>query len=193
MHKRWMLTGLILAAGAAIAMAGPMENARQAFQQGDNARGVAELRKAAEAGDANAQLSLGNWFAFGQGAAKDPVEAAQWFRMAADRGLPAAQNALGGLYFNGQGVSRNLSEAAKWFRKAAMQGFSPAQNALGAMYAKGLGVDPSPIQAYMWFSVAAARGHANAKTALSDLARNLPAPQREEGERLAKNWKPVTP
>jgi TPR repeat protein len=64
-------------------------------------------------GDADAQLSLGEKYAKGEGVAKDPVEAARWFRRAAEVGGNAiAQNSLGEMYARGDGVPQNEEEAA---------------------------------------------------------------------------------
>jgi TPR repeat protein len=41
---------------------------------------------AAEQGHTIAQFNLGLCFMYGQGVAKDPVEAVKWYRMAAEQG-----------------------------------------------------------------------------------------------------------
>jgi TPR repeat protein len=50
----------------------------------------------------------------GEGLAKDPVEAARFFRSAAEQGLPNAEFNLASAYFGGTGVPANYVEAAKW-------------------------------------------------------------------------------
>jgi len=55
---------------------------------------LAELRAAAERGDAKAQFGLGLRYAKGQGAPKDWTLAVQWYRKAADQGDAKAQEAL---------------------------------------------------------------------------------------------------
>jgi len=80
---------------------------------------LAELVKAAEAGNPSAQCDLAVAFAEGQGVSQDYKEAARWFRKAAEQGYAAAQSNLGLLFHLGQGVPQDYKEALKWFRKAA--------------------------------------------------------------------------
>jgi hypothetical protein len=98
------------------------------------------LRKAAEAGFAEAQYFLADRYAkFGasgryaeyrfqadgsltKSGGIDPrndFEAARWCRKAADQGLPAAQLQLGLMYLNGQGIPKDFVEALKWATLAA--------------------------------------------------------------------------
>src|SRR5882762_2102412 len=79
---------------------------------------VAALRRAAEQGDAIAQLKLGIRYDGGLGVPQNYVLAASWYRKAADQGLAAAQYNLGVSYQQGQGVSRDFAQAAAWYRKA---------------------------------------------------------------------------
>lgn len=79
----------------------------------------AETKKKAEAGDAQAQLSLGGMYANGRGVAKDDAEAAKWWRKAADQGRAQAQYNLGGMYNKGEGVPKDFTEAYAWFNLAA--------------------------------------------------------------------------
>ena len=67
------------------------------------------LQKKAEAGDAEAQVTLGWMYYAGEDYAgkevpKDFVESAKWYRRAAEQGNAEAQSALGELYFRGIGV-----------------------------------------------------------------------------------------
>ena len=91
---------------------------------------VAELRKVAEQGDAQAQFRLGVCYAKGDGVAEDLREAVKWFRKAAEQGDAKGQFNLGNCYANGDGVAEDQREAVKWYRKAAEQGDALAQAAL---------------------------------------------------------------
>ena len=91
---------------------------------------AAALRGAAEKGDVQAQLNLGEMYRTGEGVAQDYKEAAAWFRKAADQGLAQAQYDLGLMYHEGKGVAKDDKEAAAWFRKAADQGHADARAAL---------------------------------------------------------------
>ena len=54
----------------------------------DYTEAVMWFRKAADQGDAVAELLLGNHYAFGNGVPQDYSEAMSWFRMAAGQGHP---------------------------------------------------------------------------------------------------------
>jgi len=59
---------------------------------------IADLRKKAEAGDAEAQFNLGGMYAQGTSVEMDGKEAIKWYRKAADQGVAEAQFNLGLMY-----------------------------------------------------------------------------------------------
>ena len=129
------------------------------------------LRKNAEAGDAEAQNSLGSMYFSGeaisrdaQGKAKDrdPAVAAGWFFRAAEQGHAGAQFNLGLLYFSGEGVEKDTAEAVELFTKSAEQGNIDAQNNLGVIYLMGEGVKQNTDKAIEWFEKAAEQGNEEA-------------------------------
>jgi TPR repeat protein len=69
-------------------------------------------------GDSEAQYQLGRLHLSGQGAAKDPVQAARWFRLAASKGQRYAQAMLGTMLFKGQGVQRQTAMGLFWLTVA---------------------------------------------------------------------------
>jgi len=145
----------------------------------------------AKQGDAGAQSNLGLMYANGRGVVKNEVEAVKWFRKAADQGYAEAQFSLGVMYNIGQGVVKNEAEAVKWYRKAADQGHAKAQYNLGNMYSDGQGVVKDEIEGYKWFLLAGAQGNEKAKKNISIVERAMTPSQRAEGQRLAREWKPV--
>ena len=88
--------------------------------------------KAVEDGDPEAQCDLAIAYRYGQGCAKNEVEAVKWFRKAAEQGNARAQVEIGRRYLYGLGVGvlTDEAEAVKWFRKAAEQGHKDAETAL---------------------------------------------------------------
>jgi len=60
----------------------------------DETQAAAWYRKAAEQGDAQAQVMLGASYAGGHGVQKSETEAARWWRDAARQGNKDAQNSL---------------------------------------------------------------------------------------------------
>lgn len=75
----------------------------------------------AEAGDAEAQMTLAYAYVTGRGVVRDPEEAFKWYRKAADQGNPRAQKWLGMMYGTGFGVPINCEESRKWAYMAAVQ------------------------------------------------------------------------
>jgi TPR repeat protein len=128
-------------------------------------------RKAADLGDALAQLNLGMYFEQGLGGVpRDYEEAARWYRKAAEQGNPVAQYSLGLIYQNGrQGVPIDFAEAMKWHRTAADQGYAPSQSSLGAMYGVGQGVPQDYAESLKWFRKAADLGDALAQSGLGQM------------------------
>ena len=97
------------------------------------------LRKA-EAGDAEAQATLGSFFFNGvpeAGLEPDFRLAASWLSKAAGAHHIQAQTTLGYLYITGNGVPQNFRRAAKWFQQAADAGDPEAQNQCGSMLYTG--------------------------------------------------------
>jgi hypothetical protein len=84
------------------------------------------LRRAAEAGNAGAQVNLGRMYQLGDGMPKDGRQAAQWYRNAAEQGNAMGQNNLGVMYESGDGVPKDLVSAYKWFNLSAAQGLELA-------------------------------------------------------------------
>ena len=111
----------------------------------------------ANAGDAAAQVEVGEDYAAGKGVARDYKLAAEWYRKAAEKGDVAGEMHLAGLYRDGGGkyFARDMAQAAEWYRKAAEQGDVTAQGILGTLYWLGQGVELSYPDAYYWLDLAA--------------------------------------
>jgi uncharacterized protein len=123
----------------------------------------AALANTAEAGDAEAQLSLGQMYVNGEGVSKDVVKAVEWFQKAASQGHPKAQFSLGKMYYLGESVPKDAVKAVEWYQKAAEQGYANAQFNLGKMYQTGEGVQTDLAKAVEWYEKAAAQGNADAQ------------------------------
>ena len=126
--------------------------------------------------------------------AQQDEAARSWFlaeEAKAKQGDAGAQYNLGLMYANGQGVVKNEVEAVKWYRKAADQGNAKAQHNLGVCYAFGQGVVKDEIEGYKWFLLAGAQGGEQAKKCILISERAMTPAQRAEGQRLAREWKPV--
>ncbi len=126
----------------------------------------AELRAAAEKGNAEAQGNLARMYNNGWGAPKDKDLTFYWAKKAADQGNALGQNYIGQAFFQGDVVAKDLKQAARWYRLAAEQGFPVAQSNLGWMYMKGNGVTADASQAVNWFRKAAEQGSSNGQSGL---------------------------
>jgi TPR repeat protein len=91
---------------------------------------MAEIRAAAEQGNAVAQTSRGSMYDMGLGEAEDPAKAAKWYRRAADQGHAPAQAHLGGMYVKGRGVPQDIVLAHMWLNLAASRGEAVAAEKL---------------------------------------------------------------
>lgn len=139
-----------------------------AFDQGNYADVVAQVRPRAEQGDAAAQTLLGYLHQYGLGVGRDASAAADWYRKAADQGHANAQYLLGYMYHRGVGVLRDLGQALRWYRTAAEQGVTAARVNLGVMYRQGEGVDQDLEEAVAQFFSAAEAGLAGAQHSLAE-------------------------
>jgi len=128
-----------------------------------------EAKKAAENGDAEAQLAVGTMYDLGQGVPQNFTEALKWYTRAANLGNAVARNNLGVMYLEGKGTAQNFTEAAKWIAMSANQGDAKAQMNLGFLYGDGNGVPRNPIYAIYWLRKGAEQGDAAAEAALGNV------------------------
>ena len=161
MYKTLCLA-LLLAASAAHALtAEESQTLRQAAitagKQGDDATAFAHWQTLAEAGDAQAQLTLGLLHYQGDGTAQDSAQARAWLEKAAVQNNITAQYMLGVLYQRGEGGAQDHAKARAWLEKAAAQGSPEAQYNLGIFYNKGRGVPQNSAKARAWYEKAAAQ------------------------------------
>lgn len=144
-----------------------MENARNAYFEGDFLSALSTWREMAERGDARAQNNLGILFRNGEGLVQDFDQARAWLLRSAAQGHAQAQYSLGIMYDFGYGVPQNYPEALRWYERAAALGNADAQYSLGVFYAEGRGVGRSLAEAARWYALAAQLGHANAQNILA--------------------------
>src|ERR1043166_3692575 len=91
---------------------------------------VSQLRKNAEAGDAEAENMLGVMYSMGEGVDRDKAEAVRWYHKAAKHGNSAAMFNLGAAYYNGDGVGVDDVASCAWFLLAQEAGYSQADDAV---------------------------------------------------------------
>jgi len=155
---------------------------------------LAQIKAAAERGDAQAQARLGDsyeeHFAF--------AAAAGWFRKAAEQGVPHAQWRLGTMLRDGRktfgensvAVPKAGDEGLKWIFLAANQGLDSAQLDLGYFYDKGYGVKQDCVEAYKWYKLGTQKYGLLRSMKLDPLILKMSQEQIQEGERRAKDFTP---
>ncbi len=119
---------------------------------------VAEMQKAAEAGNPAACYHLGEMHLAGDEVPVDVARAVVLLEKAAEAGHSKAAFRLGKLHADGEVVPQNLPYAFQRYQAAARAGEAEAQYNLGAMYASGRGVKRDYVQGLAWLIVAAKNG-----------------------------------
>ena len=130
---------------------------------------LAALQKKAEAGDADAQDTLGSIYydAGLPGVEKNDQLAVQWFSKAAAQGHAHAQLGMGLAYEAGRGVPKDGSQAANWYQKAADQGMPRAQFLLASLLSDGKDAPKDDeVRAFNLLRVAADGGYRDAQNSL---------------------------
>ena len=117
---------------------------------------LAEVRSAAERGDADAQYELCMRYSKGDGVAQDLDEALNWgvkaieqghekafmwLRDSAEQGFVQSQYRLGWCYYESRRVPKNHALSVKWWTEAAKQGHVHALYDLAGCYYYGDGTE----------------------------------------------------
>lgn len=98
-----------------------------AYQRGDYATALKELKPLAEQGNASAQSVLGQMYRWGLGVPKSRKAAIKWYILAAEQGLAQAQTGLGVMYATGGRAKKSNTPAYMWWSIAASQGYVEAR------------------------------------------------------------------
>jgi uncharacterized protein len=142
------------------------DQAGERFKVGDHAGAAHIVARAADAGNALAQLRLAMMYEQADGVARDLRAAIAWYARAAAQGEPASQAELGLFYepdTNGTTVlPENWDLAVQLWRASAQQGWMRGQFYLGRAYEFGMAVPQNRGEAIAWFEKAGAQGHAQA-------------------------------
>jgi uncharacterized protein len=165
----------------------------------DHSEAVRWWHRAAQAGNAWAERSLGDSYFAGRGVEQDLQAAAYWYKRAAEQGVPIAWQHLALMYERGLGIEQDDFIALRWYRRAAEYGFLTAMLNLGDRYAEGRTVPQDYVQAHKWFNLAGS-GAAASEEALRDrairarerVAAAMTAEQIAEAQRLAREWESST-
>ena len=153
--------------------------------------GLAAISAKADAGDVEAQLSLGLRYGNAVGDTADFGRAAHWFRKAADQHFARAQYLLGVMFAHGQGVTPDHAISEDWLRKAAEGGDAGGQHEFG-MICYRASLDPiradrqeSRLEAYKWLHLAAAQGYRDSTAIWELVTMSMTRAEITEGNRRA--------
>ncbi len=144
-----------------------ISQAQSAVGSKNSEEAIRLLTPAAEQGDGEASLFLGNMYLYGAGVEEDLQAARKWLEVAAREGRIDALYNLGAIYDKGLGVPRDVKQAIKWFILAADQRDPQAQVNLAILYFKGDGVDKDVRSAEEWLKRAAGNGSKRAQGILA--------------------------
>ncbi|HEX4299473.1 MAG TPA: 2OG-Fe(II) oxygenase [Gammaproteobacteria bacterium] len=136
--------------------------ARHSHDSAEFGRGLELLRRSAEAGWLEAEVTLGNVYAQVHLLADAEQLAVAHYRRAAAQGHPMAQDRLADLHMIGRGVPQSDTEALQWCRRTAEQAYPLAQCNLAYMFAEGIGTGADDRAATDWYLRAAAQGEPRA-------------------------------
>ncbi len=186
--SRWFRAAVVFAAVISLVLIDG-----QAWAQTSRLPSLAETKKKAEAGDAQAQFELGRSFV----GTFDSGSAAQWYLRAASQGHVAAQGELGGMLLNGKprlvgigsGVAKNEGDAVVWLAKAANGGSVGAMHLLARCCLNGTGVKIDRVEAYKWLKLATDRSSIVAKVELDSLILKLSSEEIAQGQRRADQFR----
>ncbi len=163
--KLWL--PLLILSFSTAALAGPLEDALQAYDKGNYVQAAQLLAPLAKNGDAVAQLRLGMLNYYGRGMKENEPAAMELWEKSAAHGNTEAMFQLGKAYTFGSQLAKSNAdpdvEAAKWYYKAASAGHAEAQFSLGLMFLVGKGVVEDRAEAMRWIRMAADQGQPEAK------------------------------
>ena len=149
---------------------------------------IEEIKRKADAGDAEAQYRLGLIYLTGVDLSKNEEKAKKMFRKAADQEHPGAQYELGLMYYEDEVLYRNVNEAWQLWDSASRGGCVAAMFRLSKMCADGECCSEFPKSAYIWALIAKKRGHTEAGELIENLesALNINKEERRLRQKVAE-------
>jgi uncharacterized protein len=142
------------------------------MERGEDVKAADSFEKSANAGLADAQYALSQFFNSGRGRVKDIVKSTNYLEKAAKQNLTEAEVEYGLALFNGKGTTKNESEGVKYLKIAALKGNAIGQNRYARALAAGIGVKADAKNAALWHAIATLQGISD--TWLDDQTAKLP-------------------
>lgn len=153
---------------------------------------VAATKQKAEAGDPQAQLSLGDMLAFNFKSA----DALGWYRKSAAQGSVEAKSRAGEMLLFGragipasQNVAQNPIEGVQWTFEAATNFNAKACQNMSKCYQNGIGVSVNLVEAYAWLELYAEKDATLGRFWLNQLALQLDSQRIQEAQNMVAGFK----
>jgi TPR repeat protein len=144
---------------------------------GDDEGARAWHRRAADKGDEEAMMSLGDLYRFGRGVKRNLKAAFRWYEAAAEAGNLEGLATMAYCYAAGEGVRRNEAKAVEIYERAAKLGHDDSRLSLVACYLHGTGVDKNVEKGMALLRELAEEGPAGAMMLAETLYEGELAPQ----------------
>lgn len=147
------------------------------------------FQKAADGGDAEAQLLLARALVNGQGLPRDPEAGLRWAQAAADQGHPDAMVLAGDLLrpSNLEAATTRYRQALRAFMERTQKGDADACLAYALMHTAGKGVEKDPVEGLAWMLTSRRLGLDPFKVLIIQLSESaLTKPQRAEAAQRAE-------
>lgn len=132
---------------------------------------VAQLKKAAGQGDAEAQTALGLMYEQGRNVARDYKKALMWYRKAAKQGNAQALYNLGRIHETALGETQDMAKAVQRYADAAKLGNADAQRRLSQMFEAGESAARNNKDAAEWYRQKTERAQQEAEAKAQEEAR----------------------
>ena len=135
----------------------------------DVQKGTQILKEAANTGDINSLIILGDLYHFGIGVQKNADKALEYYRRGADRGSVAAFVKLGKLLIDYPSISIEAATIRLWEEEAERHNHPGAQYLMGVLHWMGVGIEGSEEEAVRFLRMAADGGVGEAIPHLQEL------------------------
>ncbi len=126
------------------------------FVEQDYVQAMEWFEKAADLGNADAMVWIGDFYLDGQGVEQDYAKAFEWYEKGLNLGNTDSMNCIGRMYKDGLGVEQDYFQAMEWAKKSAELGNVTAMRNIAYLYENGLGVEQDSVKAQEWYEKAEA-------------------------------------
>jgi uncharacterized protein len=156
----------------------------------DSAEALRWYRKAADAGDSKASVTVASMLLSPdrKPTTQEGAESRRRCEEAAERNFPPGAYCMVLIYRLGLGGPKDPVEWAKWLNRAADLGHPQAALELGEAHWKGDGVQKDLVTAYMWIWLAFRAKVQGAETDAQALQKEMSPKQMEQAKRKASEW-----